>query len=231
MKNTNFLFPKILLLFVPVLMICSCIKNNNFILGDAKIRFFQTAVSDTSQNFYLNGIQIGNTVAYGTNTSYVVIPGDSTFKITTRNINTAVDASSLVGQQFKIGMNYSVYYNKKTSTAPAILTVYADDVKPDLDSAKLTFINLGYTLASSVLVIDSAKLTNFTMGLGEVKSFKVKVSKDTRIAFKLVTPTATNPPPAVTRLDTLSISNGKVYTILFDGSKTGELQKRLISAN
>jgi len=233
MKNTV-LFVKIFFLFACAFLISSCIKNNNFIKGDAKIRFFQAASTDTTQNFYLNGIQIGNSVAYNTNTSYVIIPGDSTFKVTSRNIGTGVDATTLADQTFKIGQNYSVFYLKEATDKPAKLKVYQDDVKPDLDSAKLTFLNLGYTLGSSVVIVDSTNLASIkesSIGYGEMKTFKVKVNKAMKFAFKLSTPTATNPPPAVTRLDSISINKGRVYTILFDGDKKGELKNRIISSN
>ncbi|QDW23814.1 DUF4397 domain-containing protein [Pedobacter sp. KBS0701] len=233
MKNTV-LFSKIFLLFACAFLISSCIKNNNFIKGDAKIRFFQAASTDTTQNFYLNGIQIGTSVAYNTNTSYVVIPGDSVFNITTKNIGTGVDATSLTNQTFKIGQNYSVFYYKEKTGDPAKLKVYTDDVKPDLDSAKLTFINLGYTLGSNVVITDStntAKPIESSLGYGETKTFKVKVNKIMKYAFKLSIPTATNPPPVVTRLDSLTINNGRVYLILLDGDKKGELKNRIISSN
>ncbi|GGG95296.1 MULTISPECIES: DUF4397 domain-containing protein [Pedobacter] len=233
MKNTV-LFSKIFLLFTCIFLISSCIKNDNFIKGDAKIRFFQVASTDTTQNFYLNGIQIGNSVTYNANTSYVVIPGDSVFKITSRNIGTGVDATSLADQKFKIGQNYSVFYYKEKTGDPAKLKVYTDDVKPDLDSAKLTFLNLGYTLGSKVVITDStntAAPTESLIGYGESKSFKVKVNRTTRYAFKLATPTATNPPPVVTRLDSLTINNGRVYLILLDGDKKGELKNRIVPAN
>ncbi|MBO9673797.1 MAG: DUF4397 domain-containing protein [Sphingobacteriaceae bacterium] len=233
MKNTV-LFSKIFLLFACAFLISSCIKNNNFIKGDAKIRFFQAASTDTTQNFYLNGIQIGASVAYNTNTSYVVIPGDSTFKIASRNIGTGVDVASLTDQKFKIGQNYSVFYYKEKTGDPAKLKVYTDDVKPDLDSAKLTFLNLGYTLGSKVVITDStntAAPTESLIGYGEIKTFKVKVNQKMKYAFKLSTPTATNPPPVVTRLDSLSINNGRVYLILLDGDKKGELKNRIVPSN
>jgi hypothetical protein len=233
MKN-KVLFSKIFLLFACAFLISSCIKNNNFIKGDAKIRFFQSASTDTTQNFYLNGIQIGTSVAYNTNTSYVVIAGDSVFNITTKNISTGVDAASLANQKFKIGQNYSVFYYKEKTGDPAKLKVYTDDVKPDLDSAKLTFLNLGYTLGSKVVITDStntAKPIESLLGYGETKTFKVKVNKTMKYAFKLSSPTATNPPPVVTRLDSVTINNGRVYLILFDGDKKGELKNRIISSN
>ena len=223
-----------MLLLVPVLMIFSCIKNDNFIKGDAKVRFFQAASTDTTQVFYLNGVQMGTPVLYNTNTSYVVVQGDASFKISTRNLNTTTDASTLADQTFKIGENYSVFYYKEKTTDPPKLKVYTDDVRPDLDSAKLTFLNLGYTLNSAVVITDStntAKPVETSIGYGETKTFKVKVNKIMKFAFKLSTPTATNPPPAVTSLDSTKINNGRVYMILFDGDKKGELKNRIISAN
>ena len=233
MKN-YLLFYKIFIIFACAFLISYCIKNYNFIKGDAKIRFFQAASTDTTQNFYLNGIQIGTSVAYNTNTSYVVIPGDSVFNIASKNIGTGVDATSLANQQFKIGQNYSVFYYKEKTGGPAKLKVYTDDVKPDLDSAKLTFLNLGYTLGSKVVITDSTNTANpieSSIDYGEIKNFKVKVNKSMKYAFKLSSPTATNPPPVVTRLDSVTINNGRVYLILFDGDKKGELKNRIISSN
>jgi len=233
MKNTV-LFIKTFFLFACAFLISSCIKNDNFIKGDAKIRFFQAASTDTTQNFYLNGIQIGTSVTYNANTNYVVIPGDSTFKIASRNINTGVDVTVLADQTFKIGQNYSVFYLKEAIDKPAKLKVYQDDVKPDLDSAKLTFLNLGYTLGSSVVITDStntASPTESSIAYGGIKTFKVKVNKAMKYAFKLSTPTATNPPPVVTRLDSLNINKGRVYLILLDGDKKGELKNRIIATN
>ncbi len=221
-------------LLVPVLMIFSCIKNDNFIKGDAKVRFFHAASTDTTQVFYLNGVQMGTPVLYNTNTSYVVVQGDASFKISTRNLNTTTDASTLADQTFKIGENYSVFYYKEKATEAPKLKVYTDDVRPDLDSAKLTILNLGYNLKSSVVITDStntAKPVETLIGYGETKTFKVRVNKIMKFAFKLSTPTATNPPPVVTSLDSTKINNGRVYMILFDGDKKGELKNRIISAN
>ncbi len=233
MKNTV-LFSKIFSLFACAILISSCVKNNNFIKGDAKIRFFQVASTDTTQNFYLNGRQIGASVPYNTNTSYVVVPGDSVFNITSKNIGTGIDVASLAGQQFKIGLNYSVFYLKEAIDKPAKLKVYQDSVRPDLDSARLTFLNLGYTLgANKVVITDSTntdKPTESSLGYGEIKTFKIKVSRNTRYAFKLSNPTATNPPPVVTHLDS-TLNNGRLYLILFDGDKKGELKNRIIPAN
>ncbi|KQM64563.1 hypothetical protein ASE74_11110 [Pedobacter sp. Leaf216] len=233
MKNTV-VFVKTFFLFACAILISSCIKNNNFIKGDAKIRFFHAASTDTTQNFYLNGIQIGTSVTYNANTSYVVIPGDSTFKITTKNINSGVDVTSLPDQAFKIGQNYSVFYLKEAIDKPAKLKIYQDDVKPDLDSAKLTFLNLGYTLGSSVVITDSTNVASpkeSTLAYGGIKTFKVKVNKAMKFAFKLSSPTATNPPPIVTPLDTFNINKGRVYLILLDGDRKGELKNRIISTN
>jgi len=237
MKNTRFIFPKILLLFFPVLMIFSCIKNDNFIKGDAKIRYFQSAVTDTTQNFFLKGVQSGASTVYGSNSNYLVVAGDSSYTITSRNINTGVDVASTT-QKFDIGANYSIYYTRKTTTSPPELTVFQDNVKQSLDSVKLTFLNLGYTLGSKVIIQDDGKaFDTFNMQYGDRISHTIKLSKATRISFALVTPVSTQPP--VNALDSLptttsksiAISKGLVYTVLLDGTKKGELQMRLVSSN
>jgi hypothetical protein len=239
MKNTRFIFPKILFLFLPVLMIFSCIKNDNFIKGDAKIRYFQTAVTDTTQNFFLRGIQSGASTTYGSNSNYVVVAGDSSYTITSRNINTGVDVAS-IAQKFVIGANYSIFYTHTTTATPAVLKVYQDDVKQDLNVVTLNFLNLGYTLGSDIIVKDDNNgFTQFVAKYGEKITHKVTLSKATHISFALQTPIATQ--PLVKTLDSttttatadkaLVISKGLVYYVLLDGSKKGELQMRLVSSN
>ncbi|RDC55504.1 DUF4397 domain-containing protein [Pedobacter chinensis] len=233
MKKRNFLTSKLFfLLFAITLLVSSCIKNNNFIKGDAKIRVFHVASTDTTQNFFLNGRQLGSAATYGTNSSYIVVAGDSTYKITSRNINSANDLTTLAAVHPSIGKNYSVYYTRKSTTAAPELIYDEDDVRPNPDSAKVVFWNLGYTLGSPVIVTDSGNaFSKLTMVYGNKLTRKIKVNKSTKISFVLTTPTTTNPQPVVTLLDSTTISNGRVYTVIIDGSRTGELQKRLVSSN
>lgn len=224
-------------LLVPVLMIFSCIKNDNFIKGDAKIRYFHSAVTDTIQNFFLRGVQSGASTAYGSNSNYIVVAGDSSYTITSRNINTTTDVASTTNK-FDIGANYSIFYTRKTPTSPPVLTVFQDDVKQNLDSVKLTFLNLGYTLGSNVIVKDDGgAFDQFTMKYGDRVNRTIKLTKTTRISFALEAPIATQPP--VNALDSLptttsksiAITKGLVYTVLLDGTKKNELQMRLVSTN
>jgi hypothetical protein len=243
MKNT-LLFSRIFFLIVCAFSISSCIKNNNFIKGDAKIRYFQSAITDTTQNFYLKGIQSGASITYGSNSNYIVVAGDSTYTITSRNINTGIDTARAT-HKFEIGANYSIYYTRATATSPPVLKVYQDDVKQNLNVAKLTFLNLGYTLGSDVIVKDEATtpaFPQFTMKYGDIVSKTVNVNKTTKISFTLTNPISTQ--PVLNTLDSLTttatntnpakslaITKGLVYTVLLDGTKKGELQMRLVSAN
>ncbi len=241
MKN-KVLFPKIFLLLTLAVLISSCIKNDNLIEGDAKVRYFQSAITDTTQNFFLNGIQSGASTTYGSNSNYVVVAGDSTYTITSRNINTGIDVANVI-QKFDIGANYSVFYTHTTPTSPAVLKVYTDDVKQDLNVVTLNFLNLGYTLGSDVIIKDDGGgFTEFVAKYGEKSTHKVVLSKATHISFALQTPIATQPP--VKTLDSIAtttangtdqtklvISKGLVYYVLLDGSKKGELQMRLVSSN
>lgn len=239
MKNIRFIFPKILFLFFPVLMMFSCIKNNNLIEGDAKIRYFQAAVTDTTQNFFLRGIQSGASTVYGSNSNYIVVAGDSSYTITSRNINTGVDVASTT-QKFDIGANYSIFYTRTKTTNAPVLNVYKDDVKQNLNVVKLKFINLGYTLLSDIIVKDDGEaFPQFIMKYGDTVSHSVKVTKATKISFNLQNPISTQ--PLLNTLDSLAtntntskslaITKGLVYYVVLDGSKKGELQMRLVSAN
>ena len=238
MKNTV-LFSKIFLLFACAFLVSSCIKNDNFIKGDAKIRYFQAAVTDTTQNFFLGGIQSGASTTYGSNSNYIVVAGDSSYTITSRNINTGIDSASTT-QKFNIGANYSIFYTRTKTTNQPVLNVYQDDVKQNLNVVKLKFINLGYTLLSDVIVKDDGQaFPQFIMKYGDTVSQSVKITKATKISFNLQNPISTQ--PLLNTLDSLAtntntskslaITKGLVYYVLLDGSKKGELQMRLVSSN
>ena len=238
MKN-KVLFPKIFLLLILAVLISSCIKNDNLIEGDAKVRYFQSAVTDTTQNFFLNGIQSGASTTYGSNSNYIVVAGDSTYAITSRNINTGADVAN-TSFKFGIGANYSIFYTRTTATSPPVLKVYQDDVKQDLNVVTLNFLNLGYTLGSDVIIKDDGgAFTEFVAKYGEKSTHKVTLSKSTHISFALQSPIATQPlvltldslPPTTSPATSIAISKGLVYYVLLDGSKKGELQMRLVSSN
>lgn len=237
MKSRSFIFTSIFLLFGLALCFVACSKNENFIAGDAKVRYFQIAITDTTQNFYLNGIQSGNSTVYGSNSNYIVVAGDSTYKITSRRINTTGVVAS-VDQKFDIGAHYSVFYTRKSPTDSASLLVFKDDVKKDLDSAKLTFLNLGYMLGTNTIQVkdEGNAFAPFTLAYGNKVTYKIKVTKATKIFFTLTNPIATQ--KAVDSLDSagtttkkIAISKGRVYTVLLDGNKASELQMRLIQSN
>ncbi|GGE66865.1 hypothetical protein EV200_10861 [Pedobacter psychrotolerans] len=212
--------------------ISACIKNDNFIKGDAKIRIFQASVLDTTQNFFLNGRQLGSSTTYGTNSSYIVEPGDSSYKISSRILTSTSDLASLDNQRLVIGKNYSVFLTKASASAPSSLLFMEDDVKIGTDSTKLIFLNLGYTLGSPVLVTDTGKaFSPFNMAYGEKFTRKIKLNKSTKISFTITSITPTNPKPVVAVLDSPTLLNGKVYTVLIDGSKVGDLQTRLVTGN
>ncbi|SER54548.1 DUF4397 domain-containing protein [Pedobacter rhizosphaerae] len=237
MKSRSFIFTSIFSLFGLALCFVACSKNENFIAGDAKVRYFQIAITDTTQNFYLNGIQSGNSTVYGSNSNYIVVAGDSTYKITSRRINTTPVVAS-VDQKFDIGAHYSIFYTRKSPTDSASLLVFKDDVKKDLDSAKLTFINLGYMLGSNTIQVKDAgnAFAPFTLAYGNRVTYKIKVTKATKIFFDLTNPIATQKPvdsldSAGTTVKKIAISKGRVYTVLLDGNKASELQMRLIQSN
>jgi len=232
MKKKSFLISKLCLLAIIIIFASSCIKNDNFIKGDAKIRVFHASSLDTTQNFFENGRPLGSATVTGSNSSYVVVAGDSTYKFTSRNIDGTTDLASLENQRLEIGRNYSVFLTRKTPTAPPSLILTEDQVRIDTTVAKLVFMHLGYTLTSPVIIADEgASFARFTMNYNDIVEKTIKVNSLTKISFALTTPTATNPPPAVTLIDANTVVKGKTYVILIDGTRTGDLQKRMIANN
>lgn len=233
MKKRNFLpFTKLIVLLFAAVLFNSCIKNNNFIKGDAKVRIFQSSSTDTTQNFFINGRPSGSVTTYGTNSSYIVVGGDSTYNFSSRAITEAVDNATLNQQKLLIGKNYSLFLTRKTTTTPSNLVLYEDDVRKSVDSVKLIFIHFGHTLGSSVNISDAGNsFTTFSMVYGNRSTKMLKVNDKTKISFVLSTPTPTNPQPVVKALDATTLTNGFVYTVIIDGSKSGELQNRLVTSN
>ncbi|WP_443938360.1 hypothetical protein [Pedobacter sp. MW01-1-1] len=223
---------RIILLFSVISTIWACSKSSNYIKGDAKVRVFNVASTDTTQLFFLNGAALGTQTVYGTNSSYIVVAGDSTYTVSARDFNLEKDSVSLPGQTFKLGKNYSVYFTKTKDKRENQLLVTLDDVKTILDSAKLTFYNLGYTLGANVLISDAGKaFADFELKYGESAFRKVKVNKNTKISFSLTAPSPTNPAPEIKSLDSTVITNNKVYTVVLDGTKVGDLHRIITSSN
>ncbi|RZK11640.1 MAG: DUF4397 domain-containing protein [Flavobacterium sp.] len=224
-------FPALLTISFVLLIIClvtSCIKNENLIKGDTKIRFFNT-VGELSQDFYLDGKRVSTGIGYGSNTEYTVFEGDKTYNVLSKNTGTKITSDS-ISQTFSIGKNYSVFY-AKTSATDSVLKVYEDDLTPDTSKSRLFFINVGYTLGSRVSIRNETSSFTKTLGNGETSGYIVlPTGKNSKIYLNLADSTSV--------IDTISYTNfykGKTYTILIDGvnkgASKGKLKERLIVNN
>lgn len=230
MKKISFLIPKLLLLSFAALMLVSCIKNDNIIDGDAKVKFHNSVQTGVAQDFFFNGVSYTSALTYGSSTDYVIIPirGKNTgqeYTIISKNTKT-INATDTIKETLKIGKNYSIFY-KKTSDKDSSMFFHEDDVSINVDSAnlaKLQFINLGYTLKGKVNIYNLNKKYNRTLSNGEMTEYiYVPIDLNAKVFLKIIDSA---------KIDTITASSfikGKTYTILIDGSKTGVLQQRLIS--
>ncbi|TCD11102.1 hypothetical protein EZ449_06305 [Pedobacter frigidisoli] len=235
MKNPTFLFPKIFLLFFIALVISSCIKNDGSIIGDAKVRVFNTVISDTTRNFYFNNalfnsVSAVSALATSTNSSYFVVEAEKEYTIDSRNTITGVSNSSSK-ETFALGKNYSIYYTKSDSlpTTKPKMFIYQDTVRQNLNVAQVMFINYGYTLGSKVMITDRTKSFTETLGYGEKSGYRqiIEVGRSkTSLVLNLIDSTGVE--------DTISYTNfakGKVYTVIIEGAKNGKLKERLVPNN
>ncbi|RZL64298.1 MAG: hypothetical protein EOO93_07230, partial [Pedobacter sp.] len=218
MKKRNFLIsPKLIILMFAVICLSACIKNDNSIVGDSKVRIFNTIISDTSRNFYFNQALFNSVsgisaLASSTNSSYFVVEAEKEYVIDARNSITGATTNS-VKQTFALGKNYSIYYtvkNSLTTTKPEMI-IYQDEVRQNNNFAQIMFINLGHTLGSKVSIKDKSGSIVETIGYGEKTTYKqisdVGMSK-TSIILNLVDSAGVQ--------DSISYTNfvkGKVYTV------------------
>ena len=227
MKNGyNIVFGLMLAVFA--MFISSCIKNNDFIKGDAKVKFYNTVQGGVSQDFYLGPDRYGSAVSYGNNTPYVIVPGDSAIKYKVIAKNTAsptAGPNASLDYSFNIGKNYSVFYTKSPAN-DSLLYIKQDDVAQDTGKVKIFIINLGYTLKSKIQIRDSLNyIVPSSLSFKENSGYLKLNPKGLRIYIKLADST---------REDSVvgkNLTKGKVYTVLIDGSKIGKLQTRLITEN
>lgn len=234
MKERNFLNPTLPFILFAIVLFSSCIKNDNFIVGDSKVRIFNTIVSDTSQNFFFNKALFNSVsgisaLASSTNSAYFVIEADKEYEIDARNSITGVSNSS-IKNVFSLGKNYSIYYtqtNNLSTTKPKMI-IYEDLVRQDTSKAQIMLINLGHTLKSKVNIASKDSLYSTSLGYGEKTDYiSIKTLKPaSTLFFNLVDSTGVR--------DSISYTNfikGKVYTIIIEGAKNGKLKERLVPNN
>ena len=208
-----------------ICLITACVKSDNTDL-DTKVRFINV-VDGASQDFYLNNVLVSNSVGYGTNSAYAVTAADKLYTILAKNTGTQ-NVSDSISEKLRVGRNYSVYYYK-TSPQDSLLKIYEDDLTPNGDSARVLFINLGYTLRSKVNIKTPAMTT--TLGFGEKTGYiSLKADSTSKMSFNLV-----DSANVVDVIVPTIFSKGKTYTILIDGVTkgvgTGKLRERLITNN
>lgn len=235
MNKRNFLIPKLSFILLAVVLFSACIKNDNFIKGDAKVRIFNTIISDTSRNFYFNqalfnSVSGVSALATSTNSSYFVVEAEKEYEIDSRNSVTGASNSS-IKETFALGKNYSIFYTKSDSlaaTKPRMI-VYQDTLKQDNETARIMFLNLGYTLGSKVNIVDKGGNVYGRLGYGEKTDYKeikdIGKSK-TSIVLNLVDSAGVQ--------DSISFNNfskGKVYMVIIEGAKNGKLKERLVPNN
>ncbi|UKT64609.1 DUF4397 domain-containing protein [Pedobacter mucosus] len=238
MKRIPFQIPKIILLFTLILMFASCIKNDNIIEGDAKVKFHNVVQTAGNQTFYFNGVVYGAALAYGNSSDYLVIPikdkglGQEYTIISKKIVTTiappltTITPTDTIKETLKVGKNYSVYY-RKINNKDSSMYFYEEDLSIKTDSAecaKIKFLNLGYTLQSKVNVFNLNKKYNRTLGYGEMTEYiYVPIDSNAAVSLNLVNSTV------VSKIAAASFIKGKTYTILIDGTAAGVLQQRLIS--
>ena len=225
MKKISVLIPKIVLLAFTTICISACIKNDNFIKGDAKIRIFNNVINDTSQNFYFNNEKLQNALSYSTNSGYLVVIGEQPYVIEAKNNITSV-VNSTTNYTFPIGKNYSIYYTRDDSTTKPKMVIYEDTVRKNLKEARIMFINVGYTLNSGILLRNEKTAYKFTLTKGQ-KTEYISITNPTdsgKFVCNLV--------DSALVVDTIAANNfvkGNVYTIIFDGTKSGKLRYRVVT--
>lgn len=203
----------------------SCFKTENFIKGDAKIRFYNT-VRGPKQDFYLDSSRLAIGVDSIGNSEYIVVEGDRAYDVLSKNTGLRV-ANRVLKQNLEIGNHYSVYYTKKSAT-DSLLIIYKDTLTLDKTKTRVQFMNFGYTLKSNVIITiqDSLGTTNKSLAYGQRSGyFFVKTGPSSKISLRLADSTTTDTIAAA------SFIKNKAYTIIIDGFVNGKLRERLVPNN
>nr|WP_199158103.1 DUF4397 domain-containing protein [Pedobacter sp. ASV2] len=236
MKKQSFVIVKLSFLFVFILIFSSCIKNNDLIAGDAKIKFFNFVNTGAAKDFYLDSARYVIGVSYGSSVSYTVVPvnslqGGQSYRFMVKNTQKPDSLKGTVKRIIEVGKNYSAYYTKTKLVAgkqDSLLVIYEDNLKPDPDKAKLIFLNLGYNLSNKVYIRDENKTYEATLDYNEKTDYKF-ITIDPKAAKIYM-----NNLDSTKVIDTISginFSKGKIYTILIDSDKGGKLLKRVLGNN
>lgn len=236
MKKPSFVIIKLSFLIGFILIISSCIKNNDLIAGDAKIKFFNFVNTGAAKDFYLDSGKYASGVSYGSSVSYTVVPVNSfpagqVYRFMVKNTLKPDSLKGTAKQLIQVGKNYSAYYTKTKlvgNKQDSLLVIYEDNLTPDPDKAKLIFLNLGYNLSNKVYIRDEKTTYEATLDYNEKTDYKY-ITIDPKAAKIYM-----NNLDSASVIDTISginFSKGKIYTILIDSDKGGKLLKRVLGNN
>ncbi|MCZ4244489.1 DUF4397 domain-containing protein [Pedobacter punctiformis] len=232
MKKPSFFILKLSFLIGFILIISSCIKNDNLIAGDAKIKFFNFVNTGAAKDFYLDSAKYVTGASYGNSAGYTIVPvstfpGGQSYRFMVKNTLKPDSLKGTLKYLIEVGKNYSVYYTKNKKL-DSMLVIYEDNLTIDPDKAKLIFLNLGYNLSNKVYIRDEKKSYEVNLNYNEKTDYKL-IDIDPKLAKIYM-----NNVDSVNVIDTISgtnFSKGKIYTILIDSDKAGRLLKRVLANN
>jgi hypothetical protein len=202
----------LLILFVSVLTITSCSKDDEEFDGTVQVMVVNSIEGLSEQDLYLNNTKVTtNAVGYGENSEYVSAAAGSKRKAEFKaSGSTAITSSANI--DLKSGKNYTVIL-KGSNSANAETIVKEDDLSdPESGKAKVRFIHLssiapsvnvgvknGATLFSNLVY---GSVSDFTTVDAKAQTLRLSLSGSSSIGFDVP----------------VTFQSGKIYTISASGA-------------
>jgi hypothetical protein len=196
-------------------LLSSCVKSNttapSVTTPAAIVTVIQASPDEPAVNFLFNGIVTGqNGLLYGQGIDYFAItPAALTASFATYKTDSTLVS---VSETFAVNNAYSLFLDNK-ATSPGILLLTDTLVSPAKGNASVRFVDLSPDAPTANLVIQGGKTLVTNRSFQGYSSF-LPISGSASYTFNIVNASTG---AVLTSLSNVTLTDGSVYSILFEG--------------
>ncbi len=217
----------LILMAVTLLGLSSCkkIKQEEPVIGDAKMRVINTVSGSGGQDVYQNDTKISTSpIGYGQHTEYLTIKGGVSSTIFLKNQGTQVVSASTIASPYA-NVSYTLFYYSN-ATGGGSFTGFADDnTAVAAGKARVRFMNLGSILSNYINVnVTGGNAIISGLAYGYLSAYNT-IDANTSLTVNVIGATETKVIPGA------EFESGKIYTVWFDAANTNMVNYHVVAQN